>query len=191
VIYIQISRRGGRRRHEIEEKYGADVLVTVSGFELGDPIDLSAITVEDRRHLMCDIKTVNLLCSVLALAEANEVGCDCAIFLRDGVVTEESRSNVFILDDGKLITHPTDRKILPGIMRANLIALADRLGMAVEEREFGADELYSADEVFVSSTTKFLRRIKSIDGQKCKMAENEIYRQLYRGLVDDFLQKTE
>ena len=191
VVYIQIGRRGGKRRHEIEEEYGADVLVTVSDFTLGEPTPLSAITVEDRRHLLCDIKTVNLLCSVLALREANEAGCECAIFLRDGVVTEESRSNVFILEGGRLITHPTDRKILPGIMRANLIRLAGGLGMTVEEREFGLDELYSADEVLVSSTTKFLRRIKTIDGRRCKMSENEICGRLYGGLVQDFLQKTE
>ena len=191
VVYIQVSRNGGKRRHETDDEYGSNILVTVSDFRLCEPTVLSAITVEDRRHLLCNIKTVNLLCSVLALREANAVGCECAIFLRDGIVTEESRANVFIFKNDRLVTHPADSKILPGIMRANVIALAGRVGIPVEEREFGTDELYSADEVLVSSTTKFLRRVGRIDGVCRGMMRNDVFEMLYGGLVSDFLQKTE
>ena len=191
VVYIQVSRNGGKRRHETDDEYGSNILVTVSDFRLCEPSVLSAITVEDRRHLLCNIKTVNLLCSVLALREANAVGCECAIFLRDGIVTEESRANVFIFKNDRLVTHPADSKILPGIMRANVIALASRVGIPVVEREFGTDELYSADEVLVSSTTKFLRRVGRIDGVCRGMMRNDIFDVLYGGLVSYFLQKTE
>ena len=191
VVYIQVSRNGGKRQHEFDGGCVANLLVTVGDFMLCEPSVLSAITVEDRRHHICNIKTVNLLCSVLALREANEAGCECAIFLHDGIVTEESRSNVFIFKNGRLVTHATDNKILPGIMRSNVISLARQIGIPVDEREFGIDELYGADEVFVSSTTKFLRRVGRIDGVCRGMMRNDIFEMLYGGLMDDFLQKTE
>ena len=191
VLYIQVTRGGGKRNHETDPEGGANLLVTISEYRIPEKQTLKAITVEDRRHSMCNVKTLNLLCSVLALREANEAGCDCAILVKDGFVTEESRSNVFILRDGILMTRPLDSYVLPGIMRSNIISVAGVLGIPLCEKCFTSEDLLKADEVFISSTTKFLMRITEIDGIPCGGKNEHILNRIYGKLVSKFISATQ
>ncbi len=188
VIYIQVSRNGDRRNHEISERHtGCNLLVTLNDYTIPKQRELKAITVSDKRHTLCDIKSLNLLYSVISLNEAMRRGCDCAIFIKNGIVTEESRSNLFIYKDNRLVTHPLDECILPGITRSNIIHLSDKLGIKVSERNFGEQEMLCADEIFISSTTKFVFRICEINGISCGMKNDEIFHDIYNNLTRDFL----
>lgn len=189
IIYLQISASSPSRTHERVESLSYNLLVSVSKYSGYEDKALSLITVTDRRHGICNVKSLNLLLSVLALNEARAVGCDGAVFVRGGTVTEESRSNVSILKCGELITHPTDNYILPGIMRSNLIRAAGELGIPVIERGFSISELYGADEVIISSTTKFVRRVSSIDGREIKMRDSERFFSLKERLLLDYFDK--
>ena len=163
-VYFQLSRNGAKRNHVAEEKYGSNLLVTVSESAL--PMKnqfLDLVTYEDKRFEYCDIKTLNLLPSVLASTYAKERSCDEAVFHRGETVTECAHSNISILKNGRLVTHPTDSHILPGITRRHLIDASLRLGIEVEERGFTLGELFDADEVIVTSTTKLIAPAKSID----------------------------
>ncbi len=187
VIYIQVSRAGEKRNHEIKPEYQSNLLITISKYHIPQQRSLRAITLPDERHTLCDIKSLNLLYSVLSLHRANEQNCDCALFVREGYVTEESRSNIFIFKNGELITRPLDNCILPGITRSNVIELAKSIGVTVSERLFSESELMSADEIFVSSTTKFIFRISEINGICCGMKADLLFEELYKGLIIDFL----
>jgi D-alanine transaminase len=88
------------------------------------------------------------------------------IFIRDGVVTEATFANVFIVDkSGTLITKTADNLILCGITRNRLIEIAKKNGLRVEEREFGIEELMAAKEVFLTSSALILRPVAKIDGK--------------------------
>jgi D-alanine transaminase len=189
IIYLQISASSERRAHERDSLASDNFLVSVSQYSGYEDKALTLITTKDDRHGICNVKSLNLLLSVLALNKARDTGCDGAVFVRDGIVTEESRSNVSILKNGELITHPKDNYILPGIMRSNLLRAAGDLGIPVIERGFSLSELYGADEVIISSTTKFVRRVSSIDGHEIKMRDSERFFSLKERLLLDFFDK--
>lgn len=191
VIYVQVTRNGGRRRHEFSSPPSeSNLLVTVSEYKVPRLRSLKAITLPDRRHTICNVKSLNLLYSVLALHSANEKECDAAIFVRNGIVTEEARSNVFIVKDGELQTHPLDENILPGVVRGKIIGLANLLGIGVTERKFTPSDMLTADEVFISSTTKFLSVISEIDGIQLNGTNTSVSGKLFDALLCDFIERT-
>lgn len=118
-VYMQVTRGAARRNHVFPGEEIQPVLTAYTN-EVPRP-DLAledgvhAITAEDIRWLRCDIKSLNLLPNLLAKQEALEKGCQEAILHRDGVVTEGSSSNVFIVKDGVIQTHPATNLILNGI----------------------------------------------------------------------------
>jgi D-alanine transaminase len=190
ILYVQLSTNSERRSHA-RETNGVNVLMTVSGCEI--PRELSgikAITLPDIRHRLCDVKTTSLLPSVLSVEEAKRRGADIAIFHRGDTVTECSYANVAILKDGVLITHPLDRDILPGITQQNLEAAADALGIVRETRTFNLEELYRADAVMISSTTKLVKVCTEIDGRELVMSDNGMVERLFDALKEDLNTKT-
>ena len=154
-LYIQLSRRSSERAHAYPADHGTALLVTAKEHSMPSPERrLRLISVEDRRYGYCDVKTVNLLPNVMAAHAADSVGCDEAVFVRDGTVTECAHSNISILNGGVLKTHPDSPCILPGIAKKRLLAVASEMGIPTVEEPFTLEELYSADEVLVTSTTK-------------------------------------
>lgn len=165
-VYAQLSRSSDTRIHAPERENDPNLLITVSEIELQHThVPILAKTADDVRYRMCNVKTLNLLPSVLASISAAKNGCDEAIFVRDGIVTEGAKSNLFIAKNGILYTHPNSSFILPGITRENVLRLAREIGIECREERFGTDYLYSADEVFITSTTKLLRQVREIDGK--------------------------
>ena len=123
----------------------------------------SAITREDIRWLKSNTKATSLLANTLYAQEAKENNAEEAILLRDGVVTEASSSNVFIVKDNCIYTHPKGRNILPGITRDITILLAKKLNIKVSETTFSREQLMEADEVWITSSTREILPITSID----------------------------
>lgn len=120
----------------------------------------------DRRALDPAIKSGNYLNSVLALAEAKRAGADdCVMLNTAGFVTEASTSNVFAVRKGVLMTPPLTAGILAGVTRGLMLEMCKQQGIAAIERDLTAHELRSADEVFLTSTTKDAWPIVAIDGK--------------------------
>jgi branched-chain amino acid aminotransferase len=120
----------------------------------------------DRRALDPATKSGNYLNNVLALAEAKAAGAtDCVMCNADGFVTEASTANVFARIAGSWRTPPLRAGILAGITRSLLLAFLPEHGERVEERDFTADELRGADEVFLSSTLRDLAPVTHVDGR--------------------------
>lgn len=167
-VYFQITRGACPRNHVFP---GDDVLPVLTGNvkENPRPVEnfkkgVKATVLEDRRWLMCDIKSLNLLGAVLAKQEAYEKGCYEAILHRDGTVTECSSSNVFGIKDGVLYTHQADNLILHGITRAVILQCANEIGLPVKEEAFTVEQLLAMDEVIISSTTSEVTPCIEIDG---------------------------
>lgn len=155
-LYLQATRGAPLREHAPTQE-STHLLVTLTQADAPTTAPLSLIGVEDCRYALCHIKTLNLLPNVLSAMRARERGADEAIFLHRGIVREGSRSNICILAEGELYTHPTDEHILPGIMRMRLLETASRLGIPVHEEPFSERELLRAEGVIVTATTKIAR----------------------------------
>ncbi len=170
VVYSQVTRGVAER----EFSFPKDVRPAVVAFTqqkqlLEHPLAASGVkvaTVEDIRWKNCNIKSIALLAQVLAKQAAAEKGAFEAWMVDDGTVTEGSSSSAYIVKDGKVITRPLSREILPGIRRKVLMKLAAEHQIQIEERPFTVDEALSADEAFLSSASTFVMPIVEIDGQK-------------------------
>jgi D-alanine transaminase len=123
------------------------------------------MTLADERWARCDLKTVSLLPNVLAKQAAHERGAFEAVLVRDGWVTEGSASNLFLVYNGELVTPIADNRILPGITRAHVLQLAERLGIMARERNVREDELALADELFFTSTSVEVLGVAELDGR--------------------------
>ncbi|MEW5909744.1 MAG: D-amino-acid transaminase [Thermodesulfobacteriota bacterium] len=168
-IYIQISRGVAPRNHVFPDKSEPQIIMTIRKVE-EKPLALrqngaAAITVEDFRWGRCDLKTVQLLPNVLAKQKAVEAGMFDAVFVSDSIVREATSSNFFIISNGSLVTHPLTRNILPGITRMVILKLCQREKIRVEERFFKTDELYNADEAFLTGTVTEVLPIVRVDGR--------------------------
>lgn len=166
LVYWQASRGTADRAHNYPLGVPANLFAYVKPKKLPDMFRrIKLLTADDLRYDLCNVKTLNLIPNVMANQKAVAAGCDEAVLVRGGVVTECSHSSLHMLRDGHFISHPLDCRILPGIARKHCIELCAELGIPVEEREFSLDELMNADEVLVTSTTTICRSASEIDGK--------------------------
>ena len=164
-LYWQISRGVCPRNHPFPKDVEPTLMAYVKPHTM-KPMDkpYKLISLEDTRFKLCNIKTLNLIPSVLANQRAVEHGCDEAVLHRGSRVTECAHSNISILKDGVLRTAPTDELILPGITRKHLLALARENGIPTDETPFSMVELMNADEIIVTSSSALCMMVESIDG---------------------------
>lgn len=125
---------------------------------------VAVMTAADDRWAKVWIKTIGLLPNVLAKEKAHRRGLFDAIFVRDGMVTEATSANVFIVRGGELVTAPVTNYILPGITREVLIEIARERHMPLTLLPFSADDMLQADEVFLSGTTTEVLPVTQVDG---------------------------
>lgn len=188
MLYWQLSRGTEMRHHDFPEP---DVRPNLLAYT--KPMAMPTFakkrrlkTVEDTRYLHCNIKTLNLIPSVMAAQAAKEAGCDEAVFHRGETVTECSHSNILIFKNGVLRTHPADNLILPGITRMHLLALARDLGIPVEETAFTLADLREADDVLVTSSTVLFSTAEEIDGVPVGGCARELCDRLRSAYMEKF-----
>ena len=145
---------------------------------------------EDTRFLHCNIKTLNLIPSVIASEKAKQKGCDETVFHRGERVTECAHSNVHIIKGGVFRTAPTDNLILPGIARKNIIRMCARLGIPVKEEPFSLEFLRSADEIIFTSSSNFCLVATELDGERVGGKAPELLKKLQDALLEDYLKVT-
>jgi D-alanine transaminase len=157
LIYLQVTRGEAPRNHAFP---APEVSPTTYAFaretepqknETGPGVRV--ILRKDIRWSRCDIKSVSLLANTLSFQDAHEQGMQECIFVRDGVITEGSRSNIFLIADGILYTHPESEYILSGVTRKNIIRFARESGIVVKEVPFPEQNLSSIEEAFISNSS--------------------------------------
>lgn len=172
LIYLQITRGApGDRDFAFppEETEPTVVLFTqaMPGLEASPKAKtgLKIVSVEDLRWGRRDIKTVQLLYPSLGKMAAKKAGCDDAWMVEDGVVTEGTSNNAYIVtQDGTIVTRQLSNDILHGITRAAVLRFAREAQMKVEERPFTIAEAQDAAEAFVTSASAFVMPVVEIDG---------------------------
>jgi len=172
LLYIQVTRGHARRDHPFPAAAQPTLVMTARPFDYAPRVrqqatGIKVLTQPEQRWARCDLKTIGLLPNVLAKQAARQAGAFEAWMVEDdGTVTEGASTNAWlVMPDGTLVTHPADRKILPGIMRDTLIRLARAAGMTIVERPFGLGEVDTAAEAFITSTTAPCLGVVSVDGR--------------------------
>lgn len=191
-VYFQATRGSNDvRSHVFSEEIKANIWINIYHKEILDLTKrVQLITMEDTRFLHCNIKTLNLIPSVMASQRAKEAGCFETVFHRNGRITECAHSNVHIIKDGKLITAPTDNLILPGIARKHIIQACKKMDITVLEEPYYLEDLFDADEVLVSSAGALCLVADKIDGKSVGGKATEIVEKLQSVLLNDFLLQT-
>lgn len=169
-LYMQVTRGiASPRNHSYPD---GEILPTVTGTTTIVPRDankietgIQAVIEEDIRWLRCDIKSISLLGNIMLKHEAHKQNVEEAILHRDGVVTECSSSNVAIVKDGVIYTHPDGNLILPGVTKKVWLECAEELEIPVKQEPFTLEDLKQAEEVFISSTTVEVTPVTAIDGE--------------------------
>ncbi|MDR1940268.1 MAG: D-amino acid aminotransferase [Clostridiales bacterium] len=190
-VYWQATRGTQVRNHSFDPKIKANIWIVLKPAKIKDVTKkLKVITAEDTRFLHCNIKTLNLLPSVMASQRAESIGCDETILHRGGRVTECAHSNISIIKDGKFITAPTDRLILPGITRMHIIRVCKKLCIPVDETPFNVADLFSADEVIISSAGQLCIGASEVDGKPVGGKAPELLKRIQDALLEEFYEET-
>ncbi|MEM6382296.1 MAG: D-amino-acid transaminase [Pseudomonadota bacterium] len=166
-IYLQITRGAAERDFSFpKDAKPSLVMFTQERALVNDPRaekGIKVITTPDLRWKRRDIKSVSLLAQTMAKEEAVRAGAGEAIMVEEGTVTEGSSSTAWIVKDGKLITRNLSNAVLPGVTRLSVMQLCNELGLSVEERTYDVDELYQADEMFITAATTLVMPVVEID----------------------------
>ena len=164
-VYWQVTRGINDRNHVYPEGMPGKLWVMIRPNHLNDPdVPIKLVTAPDTRFYHCNIKTLNLIPSVMAAQDAARRGVQETVFHRDGIVTECAHSNVSILKDGVFYSHPNDELILRGIAKTHMIGACYRLGITVMEKPFTLEDLRAADEIIVTSSSNFCLHACELDG---------------------------
>lgn len=172
AIYLQITRgTAAKRDHAFPNPpvpatiFAMTTPVATPAADSPDSAEgVGAITLDDIRWARCDIKSVALLANVMMRQMAVSEGAAEAILIRDGFATEGSASNFFIVKDGTVITPPKSHLILPGITRDLIVELCQRHSVPIKEQEITEGELRDADEIWLSSSTKEVVPVVTLNG---------------------------
>jgi D-alanine transaminase len=189
TLYIQITRGAATRAHNFPPPdVPPTIYISVARFMPYSELALTGVPVishPDLRWGRCDLKTLNLLPNVLASQTAKERGAFEAMLIRDGIVTEGTKTNFFGVVDGSLRTHPADSRILPGITRSVLHDLAREVGIDLDETPIRSDEIPRLSELFLTGTTTDVMPVVMLDeGPVGKGKPGELTRKLQRVLAD-------
>jgi len=169
IVYIQVSRGESERAHFWPDAITPTAIAYSRSFKFPDAAKkergIRVITTPDRRWKQCDVKSVNLLANAMAKKKAQRAGADEALLIEDGTVREGASSSFFAVIDGRIITHPLDEHILPGVVRDRVIDLALAAKIRVDERPLREAELFTLGEAFITSTTQGVMPVVELDGR--------------------------
>lgn len=168
AVYLQVTRGVAAKR---DHAFPADIRPTL--FAMSTPMATSAdidsiagataITLPDIRWKLCNIKAITLLPNVMLRQQALDAGAVEAILIKDGYAIEGAASNIFIVKNGLLITPPNGPALLPGITRDLIIELAARHAIPFREADITEAELFGADEIWLTSSTREMSPVTLLD----------------------------
>ena len=194
AIYLQIS-RGAYLKRDLSTQQKQDEATPATVFAMVLQVvppdievvsaGISVITVDDFRWNACDIKSTSLVANVMLKQQATDAKVDDAILIKNGVVTEGTASNVFLVKDNVLITPPSGKQLLPGITRDLVIEIAKNNDILIEERKIKMAELFTADEIWMTSSTREIAPVISLNG---KMISSGVAGKMWKRMVDLYQQ---
>jgi D-alanine transaminase len=168
MVYLQVTRGVAKRTHHFPSP---EVNPTIYAYAWGfvpDSISkesgIKVMLKEEIRWSRCDIKSVALLANTLSFQEAHENGMKECIFVRNGLITEGSRSNIFFVIDGTLFTHPESNYVLSGITRKNVLRIAQEAGIKIREEAVLENRIRFIKEAFITNTSAEVTPVIDLGG---------------------------
>jgi D-alanine transaminase len=192
-VYFQVTRGIAKRDHAFP-KDAAPTVFLMSNPLVTPPLELvergaAAVTAVDDRWLHCDIKSISLIGNCLLRQVSADAGAVETILFRDGRLTEASASNVFVVKGGVILSPPKSNLILPGITFDVIAELAQGAGLPLEFRPVAEAEVRGADEVWVTSSSKEVLAIVTLDGKPVGDGKpGPAFRRMH-GLYQEFKQR--
>jgi D-alanine transaminase len=171
-LYLHITRGVAKRDHAFPNPPVKPTVFMMSSPLPAPPVELlhsgvGAVTAQDNRWLRCDIKSIALLPNVLLRQMAVDAGCAETVLIRDNeFMTEGAASNIFVVKNGKLLAPPKDNLMLPGITYDVILEIATANGIPHEVRKIAVAEVFAADELLLTSSTKEVLAITHLDGKQ-------------------------
>jgi branched-chain amino acid aminotransferase len=183
-IYMVYNQPGFWRSDEDLPK--ADLLICSAGLPaFQEPVRLGLR--EHGRHAaspLAGVKVTSWLGNTWSLQEAQQAGYDEVVLLNErGEVAECTAANIFCVREGKVMTPPLSSGCLPGVTRSIVLETGPQAGVQVEERVLRLEDLYSADEVFISSTNRNLISVSEIYGHRIVAASGPVVQKLEKSFV--------
>lgn len=166
-VYVQVTRGSAPRDHLFPEQTDPNIYAYIQDLSRNlESLDkgIAALTQPDIRWENCYIKSLNLLPNVLAKQEAQENDCFEAILHKNGLVTEGSSSNIYMVKDGSIYTYPATKQILHGCVRMRVEKFAEDINISFIEKGFTLEDIVKADELFLTSSTTEITPIVKVDG---------------------------
>ena len=166
-IYLHITRGVAKRDHAFP--HNVEPTVFIMSTPLPSPPQallesgVAATTAQDNRWKRCDIKAISLLPNILLRQLAVDANAAETILIRDGYLTEGAASNIFIVKDNVLLAPPKSNLMLPGITYEVILELAAENGLDHEVRNISENELRTADEIMLTSSTKEVMPVTTLD----------------------------
>lgn len=168
MVYLQVTRGAARRTHSFPSPEAEPTVYAYAwGFTpdtLSKEKGIKAMLKDDIRWSRCDIKSVALLANTISFQEAYESGSKECIFVRNGLITEGSRSNIFFVQDGTLITHPESNHILSGVTRKNILRIAKESGIGIKEEALPVNSIGFVQEAFIANTSAEVTPVIDLSG---------------------------
>jgi D-alanine transaminase len=184
-VYFQVTRGVAPRDHAMVRGLVPTVFVMVNPLPpISDAVrakGVACVTADDFRWQKAHIKSTSLLGAVLARQISVEAGATETIMFRGEWLSEASSSNVWVVKNGKLMGPPKDNLVLTGIRYGLFERLCEEQGIAYELRRITRDEVFAADELLISSASKELLPVVTLDGQAIGNGRpGPIYDSLYK-----------
>ena len=188
LVYIQITRGVAVRDHVMPPGLKPTVFVMVSNMKLPTPEQraqgVACVTADDFRWQKAHIKSTSLLGAVFSRQISADAGAMETVMFRDGMLSEAAASNVWVIKGGRLMGPPRDQLVLEGIRFGLLEDICRECGIPFELRRITRAEVLDADELLLSSATKEVLPITTLDGAPVGHGETRgrpgpLYAQLY------------
>ena len=184
LIYIQITRGVALREHTMPANITPTVFVMANKMTLASSAQRSAgvacITADDFRWQMAHIKSISLLGAVLARQMSFDVGATETIMFRDGTLSEAAASNVWVVKNGTVMGPPKDHLVLEGVRYGLIEEICRASGIGFELRRISRAEVLGADELLLSSATKEVLPVTTLDGAPVGSGQpGPVYAKLY------------
>lgn len=184
LVYIQITRGVAPRDHVMLPGLTPTVFVMISNLRPAGPGQrvhgVACVTADDFRWSKAHIKSTSLLGAILARQISADVGAVETVMFRDGFVSEASSSNVWVVKDGKVMGAPSDNLVLEGIRYGLIEEICREAGIAFELRRISREEVFAADELLLSSASKEILPVTTLDGQPVGSGKpGPVYAKLY------------
>jgi D-alanine transaminase len=168
MVYLHVTRGAAKRTHYFPSP---EVPSTVYAYAWGFIPDrqsresgIKVMLKEDIRWSRCDIKSVSLLANTISFQEAFENGLKECIFVRNGLITEGSHSNIFFVINGTLFTHPESNHVLSGVTRKNVLKIAQEAGINIREEAVQENRIRFIQEAFITNTSAEVTPVIDLGG---------------------------